>query len=159
MIVVDLGWPWYTTAIPYLDLMYWRGVWTWVPNTFLCPALCGCSWLFPACQVRIVRFNQRCFVLLCPPPPCPSFSPPSSLLASSVCFFLQNGGGCGPDCPIHFHVPRPVVVDVQFVPYSNTYLTFYTLAIETVWNKQTVTATTVQWLLSNEIDRQVLVRN
>ena len=45
------------------------------------------------------------------------------------------------------------VVDVQFVPYLNTYLTFYTLAIETVWNKQTVTATTVQWLLSNEIDR------
>ena len=56
--------------------------------------------------------------------------PPLSLLALYV--FLQNGGGCGPDCPIHFHVPRPVVVDVQFVPYSNTYLTFYTLAIETV---------------------------
>ena len=98
MIVVDLGWPWYTTAIPYLDLMYWRGVWTWVPNTFLCPALCGCSWLFPACQVRIVRFNQRCFVLLCPPPPppCPSFSPPSSLLASFVCFFGKMEGGVDP---------------------------------------------------------------
>ena len=57
--------------------------------------------------------------------------PPLSLLAVYV-FFGKMEGGVDPIAQYIFHVPRPVVVDVQFVPYSNTYLTFYTLAIETV---------------------------
>ena len=47
---------------------------------FMC--FCLVVWLFPTCQVRVVRFYQSCSRLASPPPPRPP-SPPPLLLASS----------------------------------------------------------------------------